>query len=119
MQDLLIIGAGPGGYKTALHAAQHGLKVTIFEAGHVGGTCLNVGCIPTKTYVHSASFAEAIERQPQVVEQLRSGVETLMQQPGITFVHGHGHFKDANTVEVVSTVYPEGGGEPEAEVYGV
>ena len=102
MQDLLIIGAGPGGYKTALHAAQHGLKVTIFEAGHVGGTCLNVGCIPTKTYVHSASFAEAIERQPQVVEQLRSGVETLLSHPNITLVREHATFVDAHTVETPS-----------------
>ena len=102
MQDLLIIGAGPGGYKTALHAAQHGLKVTIFEAGHVGGTCLNVGCIPTKTYVHSASFAEAIVRQPQVVEQLRSGVETLLSHPNITLVREHATFVDAHTVETPS-----------------
>ena len=102
MQDLLIIGAGPGGYKTALHAAQHGLKVTIFEAGHVGGTCLNVGCIPTKTYVHSASFAEAIERQPQVVEQLRSGVETLLSHPNITLVRERATFVDAHTVETPS-----------------
>ncbi|MBQ6433522.1 MAG: NAD(P)/FAD-dependent oxidoreductase [Bacteroidaceae bacterium] len=102
MQDLLIIGAGPGGYKTALHAAQHGLKVTIFEAGHVGGTCLNVGCIPTKTYVHSASFAEAIERQPQVVEQLRSGVETLLSHPNITLVREHATFVDAHTVQTHS-----------------
>ena len=102
MQDLLIIGAGPGGYKTALHAAQHGLKVTIFEAGHVGGTCLNVGCIPTKTYVHSASFAEAIERQPQVVEQLRSGVETLLSHPNITLVREHATFVDPHTVQTPS-----------------
>ena len=102
MQDLLIIGAGPGGYKTALHAAQHGLKVTIFEAGHVGGTCLNVGCIPTKTYVHSASFAEAIVRQPQVVEQLRSGVETLLSHPNITLVREHATFVDSHTVQTPS-----------------
>ena len=57
--DLIIIGAGPGGYKAAVYAAKHGLKVTIFEDVHVGGTCLNVGCIPTKTYVHSATFVNA------------------------------------------------------------
>ena len=102
MSSLIIIGAGPGGYKTALHAAKHGLKVTIFEAGHVGGTCLNVGCIPTKTYVHSASFAEAVERQPQVVEQLRSGVETLLSHPNITLVRERASFVDAHTVETPS-----------------
>ncbi len=99
MTDLIIIGAGPGGYKTALYAAENGLKVTIFEQQHVGGTCLNVGCIPTKTYVHSATFAEAIERQPQVVEQLRSGVETLLAHPNITLVRQRASFVDACTVE--------------------
>ena len=54
--DLIIIGAGPGGYRAAEYAAKQGLKVTIFEGDNVGGTCLNVGCIPTKTYVHSATF---------------------------------------------------------------
>ena len=102
MSQLIIIGAGPGGYKTALHAAQHGLQVTIFEQEHVGGTCLNVGCIPTKTFVHSASFAEAIERQPQVVEQLRSGIETLLTHPNITLVRGKASFVDAHTVETPS-----------------
>ena len=102
MSQLIIIGAGPGGYKTALHAAQHGLKVTIFEQEHVGGTCLNVGCIPTKTFVHSASFEEAIERQPQVVEQLRSGIETLLTHPNITLVRERASFVDAHTVETPS-----------------
>lgn len=102
MTDIIIIGAGPGGYKTALHAAQHGLKVTIFEEGYVGGTCLNVGCIPTKTYVHSATFAEAVERQQQVVEQLRGGIETLLSHPNITLVRERASFVDAHTVETPS-----------------
>ena len=54
--DLIIIGAGPGGYRAAEYAAKKGLKVVIFEGSEVGGTCLNVGCIPTKTYVHSSTF---------------------------------------------------------------
>ena len=98
MTDLIIIGAGPGGYKAAVYAAKHGLKVTIFEDVNVGGTCLNVGCIPTKTYVHSATFAEAVERQPQVVEALRDGVETLLSHPNITLVRGHASFVDVCTV---------------------
>lgn len=98
MTDLIIIGAGPGGYKAALYAAKHGLKVVIFEDVNVGGTCLNVGCIPTKTYVHSATFAEAVERQQQVVEALRSGVETLLSHPNITLVREKGVFIDAHTV---------------------
>ena len=101
-ESLIIIGAGPGGYKTALHAAENGLSVTIFEPGPVGGTCLNVGCIPTKTYVHSATFAEAIERQPQVVQQLRAGVETLLSHPGITLIRERASFVDAHTVETPS-----------------
>ncbi|MBQ7662950.1 MAG: NAD(P)/FAD-dependent oxidoreductase [Prevotella sp.] len=97
--DLIIIGAGPGGYRTAEYAAKNGLKVVIFEGEHVGGTCLNVGCIPTKTYVHATSFEEAVERQPQVVELLRSGVETLLSHPNITLVREKGRFADEHTVE--------------------
>ena len=84
--DLIIIGAGPGGYRAAEYAAKQGLKVTIFEDGEVGGTCLNVGCIPTKTYVHSASFDGARERMAQVVSQLRSGVEGILSHPNITLI---------------------------------
>ena len=96
--DLIIIGAGPGGYRAAELAAKAGLKVVVFEGSEVGGTCLNVGCIPTKTYVHSASFAEARERMPQVVEQLRSGVESILTHPNITLVREKGVFVDAHTV---------------------
>ena len=84
--DLIIIGAGPGGYRAAEYAAKQGLKVTIFEGDDVGGTCLNVGCIPTKTYVHSATFAEARERMATVVPQLRAGVEGILSHPNITLV---------------------------------
>ena len=96
--DLIIIGAGPGGYRAAEYAAKKGLKVVIFEAENVGGTCLNVGCIPTKTYVHSATFEEARERMAQVVPQLRSGVETLLSHPNITLVREKAAFVDAHTV---------------------
>ena len=84
--DLIIIGAGPGGYRAAEYAAKQGLKVVIFEDAEVGGTCLNVGCIPTKTYVHAKSFEEARERMPQVVSQLRAGVEAILSHPNITLV---------------------------------
>ena len=114
--DLIIIGSGPGGYRAAEYAARNGLKVVVVESAQAGGTCLNCGCIPTKAFCHDAELAEirqsfdfskVVERKQQIVEQLRTGVETLMQQPGITFVHGHGHFLDENTVEVVSTVDEE------------
>ena len=96
--DLIIIGAGPGGYRAAEYAAKNGLKVVIFEGSEVGGTCLNVGCIPTKTYVHSATFAEARERMAQVVPQLRAGVEGILSYPNITLVREKGVFADAHTV---------------------
>ena len=97
--DLIIIGAGPGGYRAAEYAAKQGLKVVIFEGAEVGGTCLNVGCIPTKTYVHSAAFAEARERMAAVVPQLRAGVETILSHPNITLVREKAIFIDSNTVE--------------------
>ena len=96
--DLIIIGAGPGGYRAAEYAAKQGLKVVIFEGSEVGGTCLNVGCIPTKTYVHSATFAEARERMATVVGQLRQGVEGILSHPNITLVREKGVFTDAHTV---------------------
>lgn len=96
--DLIIIGAGPGGYRAAEYAAKQGLKVVVFEGDNVGGTCLNVGCIPTKTYVHSATFAEARERMAQVVTQLRSGVEFILSHPNITLVREKASFTDAHTV---------------------
>lgn len=107
-KSLIIIGSGPGGYRAADYAAKQGLQVTVIEDGYAGGTCLNCGCIPTKSLCHDASLegkrtlAEAIERKQQVTEQLRQGVETLMSQPGITFVHGKGRFKDVHTIEVCS-----------------
>jgi dihydrolipoamide dehydrogenase len=96
--DLIIIGAGPGGYRAAEYAAKQGLKVVIFEGSEVGGTCLNVGCIPTKTYVHSATFDEARKRMVAVVAQLRQGVEGILSHPNITLVREKGVFVDAHTV---------------------
>ena len=96
--DLIIIGAGPGGYRAAEYAAKQGLKVVIFEGSEVGGTCLNVGCIPTKTYVHSSTFDEARERMAAVVAQLRQGVEGILSHPNITLVREKGVFADAHTV---------------------
>lgn len=99
--DVLIIGAGPGGYRAAEYAAKNGLQVVIVEQDEVGGTCLNRGCIPTKTYVHSSSFAEAVERQQQVVSQLRSGVDGILAAPGITLVRGKASFSGAHRVRCI------------------
>ena len=101
--DLIIIGAGPGGYRTAEYAAKAGLKVVIFEGAEVGGTCLNVGCIPTKTYVHSSSFAEARERLATVVPGLRAGVEGILSHPNITLVKEKAQFVDAKTVQATTS----------------
>ena len=103
--DLIIIGAGPGGYRAAEYAAKQGLKVVIFEDAEVGGTCLNVGCIPTKTYVHSATFAEARERMATVVSQLRSGVEGILSHPNITLVREKASFVDAHSVNGYTAPY--------------
>ena len=96
--DLIVIGAGPGGYRAAEYAAKQGLKVVIFEDSEVGGTCLNVGCIPTKIYVHSNTFNEARERMAEVVPQLHQGVEGILSHPNITLVREKGVFVDAHTV---------------------
>ena len=124
--DLIIIGAGPGGYRAAEYAAKNGLQVVIAEADEVGGTCLNCGCIPTKTLCHHAEiidnlhatetnglkglqfevdFPAIIARKQQVVNQLRTGVETLLSQPGITLVRGKAHFKDDHTVVIGEEEY--------------
>jgi dihydrolipoamide dehydrogenase len=109
--DLIIIGAGPGGYRAAEYAAKQGLKVVIFEGENVGGTCLNVGCIPTKTYVHSKTFEEARERMSQVVPQLRSGVEGILSHPNITLIRENASFEnhgdcpcDSSVAEIMGTV---------------
>ena len=98
--DLLIIGAGPGGYRAAELAAKQGLQVVIVEQDEVGGTCLNRGCIPTKCYVHSGTFKEACERVAQVVPQLRQGVEGILSHPAITLLRGRAEFVNAQTVRV-------------------
>ena len=59
--NIIIIGAGPGGYETAVHAAKQGLSVTIFEERKPGGTCLNEGCIPTKSFCKNAEVMEQLK----------------------------------------------------------
>lgn len=108
---LLIIGGGPGGYETAVEAAKRGLEVTLISEGPLGGTCLNEGCIPTKTFCHYAelieqnikagleckpSFAAVAERKQAVVEQLRGGIDMLLKN--VQVVRGKARFKDSKTV---------------------
>ncbi len=117
--DLIIIGAGPGGYRAAAHAAQQGLKVVVFESAQVGGTCLNEGCIPTKSFARNAEiiqtlkesplfgldnlsydfrFQQVIDRKNEVLAQLRTGIDTLLAHPNITLVRAEARFIDAHTV---------------------
>lgn len=102
--DILIIGAGPGGYRAAEYAAKQGLQVVIVEEGEVGGTCLNIGCIPTKTYVHSATFAEARERMTTVIPQLRAGVEGILSHPNITLLRGRASFVSPSECSVCGDI---------------
>ena len=102
--ELLILGAGPGGYEAAIRAAQLGLNVGLIERDAVGGTCLNRGCIPTKTLLHDAApgadFAALGARKEQVVSTLRQGVEGLLKKRGVTVYRGTGVLTDAHTIEV-------------------
>ena len=114
--DLLIIGSGPGGYRTASYAAKNGLQVTIIEKDQLGGTCLNAGCIPTKCLAHDAEvriaalssfdnlpsldFVKVMERKNGVLNQLREGINTLLNQPNINLIKGEAHFVSDHIVEV-------------------
>lgn len=118
---IIVIGAGPGGYETALLAAKRGVEVVLIESSHVGGTCLNEGCIPTKSFCKNAEvldglreagafgvtglsysfdFSAVTARKNAVVEQLRDGVEGLLSHKNITLVRGKASFKDSHTVSV-------------------
>ncbi|MBR6376881.1 MAG: dihydrolipoyl dehydrogenase [Oscillospiraceae bacterium] len=121
--DLIVIGAGPGGYEAALHAAKLGLKTALVERRDVGGTCLNRGCIPTKTLLHSAElYHEAKEaetfgintenvtydlpavfaRKQAVVEKLRSGVEQLLKSAKVEILRGTGTVLGTGRVRVTN-----------------
>ena len=113
---LLIIGSGPGGYRTASYAAKNGLHVTIIEKDQLGGTCLNAGCIPTKCLAHDAEvriaalssfdtlpsldFVKVMERKNGVLNQLREGINILLNQSNINLIKGEAHFVSDHIVEV-------------------
>lgn len=119
--DLVVIGAGPGGYTAALRAAQEGKEVVLVDKGEVGGICLNHGCIPAKALIHSAKyqadlehwdeigvhtgeleidFAEIQEWKSGVIEELTSGIRKLLESNGVEFMKGTARFQDSNTVRV-------------------
>lgn len=126
MNDLIIIGAGPGGYELALEASKYNLKVVLIEARHLGGTCLNEGCIPTKTYYKNASFIKDLSlasalgvklenfqidfstiksRKDQVVEGLRKGIEFSLNKAQVQVINGFGEIIGPNQVQVGSQIY--------------
>ena len=119
---IAVIGGGPGGYIAAIKAAMLGADVTVIEKRRVGGTCLNVGCIPTKALLASSSmlmnikeakdfginidgevnadFSAIMGRKDKIVNQLISGIEFLFDKRGINLINGFGKLIDKNTVEV-------------------
>ena len=120
--DIIVIGSGPGGYYAAIRAAQMGAKVMCVEKGLLGGTCLNVGCVPSKAMIASvemlhktkkaASFGmKAVEspemdfeammkRKDKIVSTERGGIGMLFKKKGVTYVEGFAKFVDANTLSV-------------------
>ena len=126
MFDLIIIGAGPGGYEAALYAGKKGKKVLLIEKEYIGGTCLNVGCIPTKTLLHSAKiYHEAqeahkfginlkdpafdmptvINRKNKIVKQLTRGVESSLKVAKVEIAFGPAKILSKGKVAVDGKIY--------------
>jgi dihydrolipoamide dehydrogenase len=123
--DVIVIGSGPGGYVAAIRCAQLGLKTACIEKTALGGTCLNVGCIPSKALLHStevlynlthhgkalgvevdsprANFSQMMGRKEQVVNSFNQGIEGLFKKNKITSFKGTGHFTSPTTVRVGET----------------
>lgn len=119
--DVVVLGAGPGGYVAAIRCAQLGLNTAIIEPKYWGGVCLNVGCIPSKALLRNAElthivtkeaatfgfsgqvtadFGVAFDRSRKVADGRVAGVHFLMKKNKITEIHGYGRFTDANTITV-------------------
>ncbi len=120
--DVAVLGGGPGGYPAAIRAAQLGKSVVVVEKGELGGTCLNVGCIPTKAWVQSAhalkdahtafpqlgisvgtpkvDFAQVQANKAEIVKTMVGGVGMLLRAAGVTVVSGNGRFTGPNTLAV-------------------
>ena len=119
--NLIVIGAGPGGYEAALEASEKGMKVALVEKDKLGGTCLNRGCVPTKTLMHTADIARELkdaskfgvnvseysvdaakmqERKNEVLDTLRSGIAALMKKGKIDVYEGLGVIEGSGRVRV-------------------
>ena len=120
--DVLIIGGGPGGYVAALRAAQLKMRTALIEREHLGGICLNWGCIPTKSLLHTADtlrrirhaprlgvsvgepvidFARVMQRSREVAQRLNRGVMHLLRKAGVTVVNGEAAFAPGRTIRVL------------------
>lgn len=127
--DVLVIGAGPGGYHAAIRAAQLGLKVACAERESVGGVCLNVGCIPTKAMLHAGEQVAAARHAAEfgltfgeqkldiaklngwkdgIVKKLTGGVSSLFKANKVTHLQGQASFLDDHTVQVGEKTYTAG-----------
>jgi len=122
---VVVIGGGPGGYVAAIRAAMLGADVTLVEKRKVGGTCLNVGCIPTKSLLASSDvleminqsksyginidgnieidFTKVMERKDKIVDQLVKGIEFIFDKKGVKLINGFGKLVDKNKIEVEKT----------------
>lgn len=119
--DLLVIGAGPGGYTAAIRGAQRGLDVILVDKEELGGTCLNRGCIPAKALIHASKFhheiqdwneigikaeceeidfSEIMNWKDSVVEELNTGLKHILDREGVEVMRGEARFIDEDTVRV-------------------
>ncbi|HEY7970718.1 MAG TPA: FAD-dependent oxidoreductase, partial [Candidatus Limnocylindrales bacterium] len=122
--DLVVLGAGTGGYTAAFRAAQLGLKVALVDEDKIGGTCLHRGCIPTKALLESAAFVERVRhakdfglvlgdgvepgidyvqmaaRKDQVVKRMWTGLKTLIDKNKVTWIAGRGRLEGPNKIRV-------------------
>ncbi len=121
--DLVVIGSGPGGYVAAIRAGQQGMNVAIIEEDKIGGVCLNIGCIPSKSLIYASGLVDKIrhadtmglvvgdvsidgkklqEWKSGIVNRLTTGVGFLLSKNGVTTIHGHAEFETKNSVVVTA-----------------
>lgn len=121
MYDIAVLGGGPGGYGAAIRAAQLGAKVALIEKDELGGTCLNRGCVPMKTYLHESrafyrfhqyardngiEVGDAIlpktitEKKNSIVDGLNRGIKGLLKKYGVELLHAEGKPRDSQVIEL-------------------